>query len=393
MARTRIMFFVLLATLIVGAAGNNTGPTTSLVRACHAVYDGPAVDIYANDKILLSNFAYFSVSSYATVGTGSGEFRAMSSVRGRKDPPERREGKKGPCSHGRASRFSYGRDYLRDGNLATGISYRPTMHTINGVALAFYSPSSSQTDSSFLPFPFPVNIKVTVAGTSTVLLSQSVSVPAGNALTLAVVGTVASKSVQLVVFQDDLSNPAPGTAHLRIFNLSPGSPNFGVDLISSAGRSAGVAIVPYPKASNTLSVAVPPSSYGILLIPTSAQPRQRPVLEVKAAGARDNVGSTSSLISTYLHEAILESCKLYDKFIFGPPSDLKMYAVVYAPAGGCSGGGGGGLPISNDGSCGAGVAICYSQGPCCSKYGYCGSGSDYVSLIVSFILTISIHAH
>ncbi|CCF47599.1 chitinase [Colletotrichum higginsianum] len=48
----------------------------------------------------------------------------------------------------------------------------------------------------------------------------------------------------------------------------------------------------------------------------------------------------------------------------------------------CSAGGGGGdpgLPVSTDGSCGAGKATCRGNGnhQCCSKYGFCGNSDLY----------------
>jgi len=212
-------------------------------------------------------------------------------------------------------------------------------------------------------------VKVTVAGTQTVIVIGTYDLAVGTAYSLAVGGTVAGKSVKLIPFVDNLAAPAKDTAHMRLYHLAPTSPAFAVDTVSTKGRTNVVKTIEYGKATDTFPLPVPPSKYDMLFLPLVATPRKAVFQN------RDNTASSSgSLIPVFLHEANLESCKVYSKFLFGPNTDLKLYAVVYAPAGGCSGG----LPISTDGSCGAGRAMCYPEQPCCSKYGYCGSGIDYV---------------
>jgi hypothetical protein len=62
---------VVLATLVSVVAAQ-TNKMTAMVRAVHAVYDAPAVDVYVNDAKALSDFAYFSVSAYLSVPAVNG---------------------------------------------------------------------------------------------------------------------------------------------------------------------------------------------------------------------------------------------------------------------------------------------------------------------------------
>ncbi|TPX38109.1 hypothetical protein SmJEL517_g00103 [Synchytrium microbalum] len=59
-------------------------------------------------------------------------------------------------------------------------------------------------------------------------------------------------------------------------------------------------------------------------------------------------------------------------------SPVKASPSASAPAASPSAGG---LPLTSDGTCGAGIAICGDgtniDGPCCSQYGWCGTGTAY----------------
>ncbi|KAI9014027.1 hypothetical protein DFJ74DRAFT_681050 [Hyaloraphidium curvatum] len=220
----------------------------------------------------------------------------------------------------------------------------------------------------------PVSVKVTVAGQPNNVVTQAnINAGAGQAYTIAATGVLAQNNVKLDVFNDDLSPTANGQAKLRAYHLAPNVGTVAVTVLSESGLAGGDPDLAYGTATPYLSVPVPPNKYWILLVP----PR----------------GDNPSLIPAFVHIADVSACNIYDKWVFGPNNDLKMYATVYSP--GCGSGPSpppppppppgpsppppppSPLPVSTDGRCGAGVATCYPEGPCCSQFGYCGSGGQY----------------
>jgi hypothetical protein len=75
----KLMLVLVLAAIaaLFASAEAQTNKMTSMVRAVHAVYDAPAVDVYVNNVKTLSDFAYFSVSSYLSVPAANGTSSTM----------------------------------------------------------------------------------------------------------------------------------------------------------------------------------------------------------------------------------------------------------------------------------------------------------------------------
>ena len=89
MARHRRVSNVLIALwLVLGAAvglvreaaANNDPGGGAKVRAVHAVYDAPAVDIFFGSTKVLTTFAYFSVSSYVDAAAGPGALHSAGAL-------------------------------------------------------------------------------------------------------------------------------------------------------------------------------------------------------------------------------------------------------------------------------------------------------------------------
>ena len=75
-------------------------------------------------------------------------------------------------------------------------------------------------------------LKINVAGTTTTALTANLSVSSGKSYSVFAVDSVASLSG--LVFEDNLSTPASGKAHIRFIHLSPNAPAVDVALDGGA---------------------------------------------------------------------------------------------------------------------------------------------------------------
>ena len=107
----------------------------------------------------------------------------------------------------------------------------------------------------------PHHLEVRPSGadpSSPAVLAQDVTLEAGTAYTVAGVGPRAT--LELRVFEDDISAPAPGQANVRVLHGAVDAPT--VDLVTTAGQAlvAGAA-----SAAATPYVPVPAGTYELVL--------------------------------------------------------------------------------------------------------------------------------
>ena len=134
------------------------------------------------------------------------------------------------------------------------------------------------------PLPYPANtgyievesgsrnIKVNVAGTSTTVINANLDVAKDKNYSVFAVDSVANLSA--IVFEDDLTSPASGKAHVRFIHLSPDAPAVDVAVASSGavvfGNVAfkqGTSFTPLDAGTYNLDVRVAGTSTVALTLP------------------------------------------------------------------------------------------------------------------------------
>ncbi len=116
------------------------------------------------------------------------------------------------------------------------------------------------------------NIKVNVAGTTTTVINADLPLAADEAYSVFAVDSVAT--ISFVVFEDDLTPPAAGKAHVRFIHLSPDAPAVDIAVASSGavvfgnvGFKQGTAFSPLDAGTYNLDVRVAGTSTVALVLP------------------------------------------------------------------------------------------------------------------------------
>lgn len=163
------------------------------------------------------------------------------------------------------------------------------------------------TASSYLDLPagtYDIQVVPTGATTPVVIDAKGVKIDAGKAYTIAASGKLAD--IKPAVFVDDLTAPAAGKAHVRVYHLSPDAP--AVD-IAVKGGPVLIPNLAFPNASNYLPVDA--GTYDLEVRPT---------------------GTTTAALS--LAGTKLDAGKIYDVFanglLSGTPA-LKVDIATPAP--------------------------------------------------------------
>lgn len=99
-------------------------------------------------------------------------------------------------------------------------------------------------------------------GMSSAVINTKVTVTAGNAYSVAAVGLLADNTLRAQVYNDNLSAPATGKAHVRVLHLSPDAP--AVD-VKAAGGPTLISGLAFPNASDYLPVDA--GSYDLQVTP------------------------------------------------------------------------------------------------------------------------------
>jgi LPXTG-motif cell wall-anchored protein len=160
------------------------------------------------------------------------------------------------------------------------------------------------TASDYLDLPagtYQVQVTPTGQPASAAVIDASATVEAGKAYTIAATGPVAS--IKATVIADDLTAPAAGQAHVRVYHFSPDAPAVDVQLANGTKLIEGLA---FPDASNYLPV--PAGSYDIQVVP---------------AGGSDVVLDLAG--------TALEAGKIYSVFATGPVASIAAEVAVFTP--------------------------------------------------------------
>lgn len=160
------------------------------------------------------------------------------------------------------------------------------------------------TASDYLDLPAGTyQVQVTPAGqpASAAVIDASATIEAGKAYTIAATGPVAS--IAPTVIEDDLTAPAAGQAHVRVYHFSPDAPAVDVQLADGTKLIEGLA---FPNASNYLPV--PAGSYDLQVVP---------------AGGSDVVID--------LPGTALEAGKIYSVFATNVVASITPEVAVYTP--------------------------------------------------------------
>ena len=134
------------------------------------------------------------------------------------------------------------------------------------------------------PLPFPGNtgyidveagsrnIKVNVAGTTTTVINADIDVDQNTYYSIFAVDSVANLTA--IAFEDDLTAPASGKAHVRFIHLSPDAPAVDVAVASSGAVvfgdvafKEGTAFTPLDAGTYNLDVRVAGTSTVALVLP------------------------------------------------------------------------------------------------------------------------------
>lgn len=120
------------------------------------------------------------------------------------------------------------------------------------------------------------NVKVNAAGTSTTVINANLNLEAGKNYSVFAVNRLAN--IEAVVFQDDLTTPATGQAHVRVVHLSPDAPavNIGVqgsatNLFSNIAFKGSTAFAPVPAGTYNLEVRVASNGAVALTVPATLE--------------------------------------------------------------------------------------------------------------------------
>ena len=116
------------------------------------------------------------------------------------------------------------------------------------------------------------NIKVNVAGTSTTVINADLTLEKDKHYSVFAVDSVAS--ISAIAFEDDLTSPASGKAHVRFIHLSPNAPAVDVAVASSGtvvfgdvSFKEGTAFSPLDAGTYNLDVRVAGTSTVALVLP------------------------------------------------------------------------------------------------------------------------------
>jgi hypothetical protein len=116
------------------------------------------------------------------------------------------------------------------------------------------------------------NVKVNVAGTSTSVINADIMVDENAYYSIFAVDAVAN--ISAVAFEDDLTAPASGKAHVRFIHLSPDAPAVDVAVASSGAVvfgdvsfKEGTAFTPLDAGTYNLDVRVAGTSTVALVLP------------------------------------------------------------------------------------------------------------------------------
>ncbi|TPX38107.1 hypothetical protein SmJEL517_g00105 [Synchytrium microbalum] len=311
------------------------------------------------------------------------------------------------------------------------------------VASAAPSPVASTIKASAAPSPVastltsaapsPVASTLTSAAPSPVAstLTSAAPSPVASTLTSAAPSPVAStlKSAAPSPVASTLTSAAPSPVASTLTSAAPASPNPSTVLSSAAPSAAPSTVVASPVASIKPSTTAQ-SPVASAAPSTAASPVGLPVTSDGSCGAGTAVcgsgatidgpccsqygwcgtgtaycgngcqaafsyqgtcGAASSPVASAKGSAAASPVKASPSASAAPASPsastvkaspvaspIKASPSASAPAPSSSSVG---LPLTSDGSCGAGLAICgdgnNTDGPCCSKYGWCGSGTAY----------------
>ncbi len=116
------------------------------------------------------------------------------------------------------------------------------------------------------------NIKVNVAGTATTVINADLTLEKDKNYSVFAVDSVAS--ISAIAFEDDLTSPASGKAHVRFIHLSPNAPAVDVAVASSGAVvfgdvsfKEGTAFAPLDAGTYNLDVRVAGTSTVALVLP------------------------------------------------------------------------------------------------------------------------------
>ena len=107
--------------------------------------------------------------------------------------------------------------------------------------------------SNYLPLPageYTFQVAPAGAGVDAAVITATANVAAGRAYTVAAVGQLAN--IQGKIFNDNLSTPAAGKAHVRVLHLAPDAP--AVDVKTQDDAVTLVSNLSFPNASDYLPV-------------------------------------------------------------------------------------------------------------------------------------------
>ncbi len=161
------------------------------------------------------------------------------------------------------------------------------------------------TASDYLELPAGTyQVQVTPAGqpASAAVIDASATIEAGKAYTIAATGAVAN--IAPTIIEDNLSAPAAGQAHVRVYHFSPDAPAVDVQLADGTKLIEGLA---FPDASDYLPV--PAGSYDLQVVP---------------AGGSDVVID--------LPGTALEAGRIYSVFATNEVASITPELAVYTPA-------------------------------------------------------------
>ncbi len=115
------------------------------------------------------------------------------------------------------------------------------------------------------------NIKVNVTGTSTTAIQANLNLEANKNYSVFAVNNVAS--IEPLVFEDDLTSPASGKAHVRFIHLSPNAPavdittNTGVVIFPNSSFKNATSFTPVDAGTYNLQVRLAGTSTVVLDLP------------------------------------------------------------------------------------------------------------------------------
>lgn len=158
------------------------------------------------------------------------------------------------------------------------------------------------TASDYLDLPAGTHqVQVTPTGqpASAAVIDASVTVEANKAYTIAATGLVAN--IQPTVIEDNLTPPAAGQAHVRVYHFSPDAPAVDVQLADGTKLIEGLA---FPAASNYLPVPV--GTYDIQVVPAGGSD-----VVIDLAGTQLEAGRIYSVFATNVVAQITPELAVY----------------------------------------------------------------------------------